>query len=295
MKGREDDKQRLQQEWQAKMKISKQLVQTPDGKTVEMPMTDYEIQRRLQQQQMRGTGAPQPGDIVGTPYRSPEAVKGAEKSSELSVTAGWKALEDSHAREIDANRRLQSYGQLAEAMQGFRTGATAEAKLYWKGVLRDLGAIEGVDVPDGEVAQRAMRRLQLDAASVTKGSTSDYERGLIAQGSAQLGNSPEAVVKMIDQMRRLDEYDQKIAQIHRDVADKNGGTPNIIEAQRRIAALGPPLSPGEVKALERIREGKVPAGGPAAGGANTPKSANEIIQNGWRYDPTTHQPLGPVQ
>jgi hypothetical protein len=47
------------------------------------------------------------------------------------------------------------------------------------------------------------------------------------------------------------------------VADKNQGLPNLLEAQRRVEALGPPLSVQQETALERLRQGapqQAPAG-----------------------------------
>ena len=51
--------------------------------------------------------------------------------------------------------------------------------------------------------------------------------------------------------------------------------------------------PGASKLLPDTRVLKTPE--PPGGGGNATKPAGEIIQNGWRYDATTHKPIGPVQ
>lgn len=189
------------------------------------------------------------------------AVKGAEGMS----AAGTKALDDAHQAELAANRRTQVYGQMAEAMRGFDPGATSETQLRADRIFKDLfnvGFFNGTEkVPPAEIFQQAAKHLQITAQPKGQGAVSNFERELFSQAVPAMVNSPEALNKAIEIGKRLDDYDRQVAQIHRDVAKQNGGLPNYIEAQQRIATLGPPLSPGETAALERLKPGQNAAGG----------------------------------
>jgi hypothetical protein len=91
-------------------------------------------------------------------------------------------------------------------------------------------------------------------------------------------NTPEALQQMINIALRLDNYDRQVAEIHRQAARDNKvnpGLPDYLEAMDRIQKLGPPLSPQEMAALDRIRSkpeggaaGAAPAGTAAPGGGN---------------------------
>ena len=54
----------------------------------------------------------------------------------------------------------------------------------------------------------------------------------------------------------------------------NNGLPNLIEAQQRIAELGPPLSAGEIGALEALKPGAgaAPGGGAPRRGSYNPQT-----------------------
>ena len=102
---------------------------------------------------------------------------------------------------------------------------------------------------------------------------------------------------MIDNAMRLDDYDRKVAQIHRDVAQSNGGLPDYIEAQQRIAALGPPLSPQQMRALQELRDrptpgadagaapGSATTAGPAEGSTATGPNGQQIILRNGQWVP----------
>lgn len=202
------------------------------------------------------------------------------------VKAGIKAMEDAHANEMAANKRTQVYGQMAQAMQGFTPGATAELRLSGERVLKDLGIIKGENVPPAEIFQQAGRHLAIAAAPKGQGATSNYERELYSQAVPNMTNSPEGLTQAIAIGKRLDDYDRQVAQIHRDVAREHNSIPNYVEATQRIAALGPPLSAGEMAGLERLKPGQqggapgqpgAPAAPPTATGPNGQKL---ILQNG---------------
>lgn len=226
-------------------------------------------------------GIAQPGMLVQG--LTPGQVTGQESLA----AAGTKALDESHAAELAANRRTQSLGQMAEAMRGFTPGASAELKLSGYRIFKDLGFDAGETVPPAELFKQAAQHLQIVAAPKGQGSVSNYERNLFASAVPAMTNSPEMLVKAIDIAKRLDDYDRAVAQIHRDAAKDNKGLPHLIDAQQRVAALGPPLSPGEMVALESIKKGEAPkATAPAAQSpapaptATGPGGQKLILRNG---------------
>lgn len=179
------------------------------------------------------------------------------------IEAGIEQMKGAFQAEAAAQKRTQVFGQMAEAMRGVSPGATADLKRRAGAIWKDLVGVDLTGVPSAEMLQQATRKLQITAAPQGQGAVSNYERELFAQASPQLINTPEALAQMIQIGQRLDNYDRQVAQIHRDVARESGGLPNFIEAQQRIAALGPPLSPEETAALQSIQK-------PAEGGAGAP-------------------------
>jgi hypothetical protein len=115
--------------------------------------------------------------------------------------------------------------------------------------------------------------LQITAQPKGQGQVSNFERELFAQAVPNMTNSPEGLMQAIAIGKRLDDYDRQVAQIHRDVAKENKGLPNYIEAQQRIATLGPPLSSGELGALERLRPADSSAGAAAVTTPGVPDRA----------------------
>jgi len=234
-------------------------------------------------------GGPPLGSIYQEPLQTPAQVqetqaKGAAQTE--MYKSGLKALDTAHDAVRAANQRAPYYGSMLTAMQGFQPGATAEARLTAMQYLRDLGIIKGDNVSQGEALRLAGERLAFMAVPPNQGSWSNVERQLLKSSLAGMSQTPEGLTNAISMMQQLDDYDRKVSEIHRQVADKNGGLPNILEAQRRVEALGPPLTPAQQTALERLQQGGTPATTPPGG---------EIIQNGWRYDAKTHSPIGPVQ
>ena len=181
-------------------------------------------------------------------------VEGA--GSELMMRKGIEAFDAAQEAARAATIRTTTLGQMAQAMQGFTPGALAEHKLSAKRVLKDLGIIGDEGVSDAEAFQKAARKLQVTAQPKGQGSVSNEERRLLAEAVPGMANSPEGLAKAIAMATRLDDYDRKVAEIHRQSARANGGNPNYLDVSERIAALGPPLTPAEMSALEALKEGK---------------------------------------
>lgn len=236
------------------------------------------------------------GIKLGQPVPSEEDKAGIQARGAAQTEmykAGQKALDTAHDAVRGANQRAPYYGSMLAATEGFKPGATAEMRLAASQYLRDLGVIKGDNVPQGEQLKLAGERLAFLAVPPNQGSWSNIERQSLKSSIPGMATTAEGLAEAIKLMQQLDDYDRKVSTIHRQVADKNGGLPNLLEAQRQVEALGPPLSAQQEAALERLRQ--PPAGAAPGGGANATKPANEIIQNGWRYDATTHKPIGPVQ
>lgn len=149
----------------------------------------------------------------------------------------------------DAQKRIALYDTFQKAAEGFTPGASAEMRLTAKRYLKDAGLIKGEDVPDGEVMQMISRQLGIHAQPKGQGAVSNYERELFAKSLPNMTQSPEGLKAAIDISRKLEQFDQQVAQIYRDSAKANKGLPNYLEVQEKIAGLGSPLSDSQMAAL----------------------------------------------
>ena len=195
------------------------------------------------------SGGPLGNNIVGTPVYPP----GTEDMAKNAATAFGTAQQ----AETAANKHTQVLGQMAEAMKGFQPGASAELRYNGQRILKDLGFIQGNEVPSAETFQKAAAYLQFASVPKAQGSYSNTEREMFAPSIPRMVDSPEGLVKAINISLRLNDYDRQVAQIWRESVSATG-VPDYAQAQERIAKLGPPLSPGEVAALQDIKEGKQP-------------------------------------
>lgn len=165
----------------------------------------------------------------------------------------------------DAQKRIALYDTFQKAAEGFTPGASAEMRLTAKRYLKDAGLIKGEDVPDGEVMQMISRQLGVHAQPKGQGAVSNYERELFAKSLPNMTQSPEGLKAAIDISRKLEQFDQQVAQIYRDSAKANKGLPNYLEVQEKIAALGSPLSDSQMAALSGgSTQSAVPAAPPAS-------------------------------
>jgi hypothetical protein len=170
----------------------------------------------------------------------------------------------------DAQKRVAMYDTFEKAAQGFTPGASAEMRLAAKRYLKDAGLIRGEDVPDGEVMQMISRQLGVHAQPKGQGAVSNYERELFAKSLPNMTQSPEGLKQAIDISRKLEQFDQKVAEIYRESAKANKGLPNYLEVQEKIAALGSPLSDGQMAAISGGQAQPTTAAPPApAASSNT--------------------------
>jgi len=160
----------------------------------------------------------------------------------------------------DAQKRVAMYDAMEKAAQGFTPGASAEMRLTAKRYLKDAGLIKGEDVPEGEIMQMISRQLGVHAQPKGQGAVSNYERELFAKSLPNMTQSPEGLKMAIDISRKLEQHDQKVAEIYRESARANKGMPNYLEVQEKIAALGSPLSDAQMGA---ISGGSTPTASPA--------------------------------
>jgi hypothetical protein len=205
-----------------------------------------------------------------------------EKTGQAELaTKGVQAFVDAQSAAREAQKRIGMYDAFDKAAQGFAPGATAEVRLGAKRYLKDLGLIRGEDVPDGEVMQMISRELGIHAQPKGQGAVSNYERELFAKSLPNMTQSPEGLRMAIDISRRLEQFDQKVAQIYRDSARDPGnkGLPNYLDVQEKIAALGSPLTESQIMTLGG---GTVPAAA-AAKSAAPPAPTPGMIQNGYRF------------
>jgi hypothetical protein len=201
-----------------------------------------------------------------------------EKTGQAELaTKGVQAYVDAQAAGRDAQKRVAMYDAFEKAAQGFTPGATAEMRLAAKRYLKDAGLIKGEDVPDGEIMQMISRQLGVHAQPKGQGAVSNYERELFAKSLPNMTQSPEGLKQAIDISRRLEQFDQKVAEIYRESARTNKGLPNYLEVQDKIAALGSPLSDSQMAA---IKSGS-PVSAPKASSPPIPQPG--MIKDGWRF------------
>ncbi len=165
----------------------------------------------------------------------------------------------------DAQKRVALYDQMEKAAQGFMPGASAEMRLTAKRYLKDAGLIKGEDVPDGEIMQMISRQLGIHAQPKGQGAVSNYERELFAKSLPNMTQSPEGLKMAIDISRKLEQHDQKVAEIYRESAKANKGMPNYLEVQEKIAGLGSPLSDSHMAAISGGVSPAVPPAGASSG------------------------------
>jgi hypothetical protein len=236
------------------------MVRGADGRDYKQLIPQTDLAQKLREQPP-AIPVP-PGTIVGARQAGPLDTLGIETLKEAGVAAQG------------AYKRIQDYGQLAQAAQAFTSGPTTEKWFEVKKYLKDLGVISGTEVPDQEIFQLAQKRLQAAAAPKGQGSTSDYERSLFSSGLASMATSKEGLARAIAIANRLDQYDVQVAQIHEDVARQNRGYPDYLAVQQRLRELGPPLSEGEKAALTAVSSGATPSAvspaAPAAGAQPAP-------------------------
>lgn len=231
------------------------------------------------------TTPPPAGSLARMPAPT-EADKAAIQARGAAQTAmyqaGQKALDTAHDAVRGANQRTPYYASMLTAMQGFQPGATADMRLTGMQYLKDLGVIKGDNVSQGEALRLAGERLAFLAVPPNQGSWSNVERQLLKSSIAGMSMTPEGLTEAIRMMQQLDDYDRKVSEIHRKVAGDNKGLPNLLEAQRRVEALGPPLSAQQEAALEALRQ---PGAASAAAGApatTVPSSTTSgAIQTPW--------------
>lgn len=200
-----------------------------------------------------------------------------EKTGQAELaTKGVNAFVESQTAARDSQKRIAMYDALEKASGGFTPGATAEVRLAAKRYLKDFGLIKGEDVPDGEIMQMISRQLAIHAMPKGQGAVSNYERELFAKSLPNLTQSPEGLRQAITISRKLEEFDQKVAQIYRDSAKTNKGLPNYLEVQEKIAALGSPLGDAEMGALQGQ-----PAKPPSPVTPTAPQPG--MMKDGWQF------------
>lgn len=183
--------------------------------------------------------------------------------AELAKTA-VEEYKNAQASSRESQKRLAMYDAFEKAAQGFTPGATAEMRLTAKRYLKDAGLIKGEDVPDGEIQQMIGRQLAIHAQPKGQGAVSNYERQLYASALPSMIQSPEGLTQAIGINRKLEQFDQRVAEIWRNSARDNKGIPNYLDVQDKIAALGSPLGDGDMAAIQPSSGAPPAAAAPAA-------------------------------
>jgi spore germination cell wall hydrolase CwlJ-like protein len=202
--------------------------------------------------------------VTGKPIFSPPNtnvnLNTAQKGQEVMATESAKDFKDAQMAGREATKRSGTWDAMEQASKGFTPGATAEMKLSAKRYLKDLGIINGEDVPDAETFRQLQQQLAIHAQPKGQGAVSNFERDMYAKSIANMSMSPEALSRAIKIGRSLDDFDRKVAQVYRDNARKNGGVPNSIDINEEIDKLGSPLGAADMNYLRKNSEGKADTG-----------------------------------
>lgn len=154
-----------------------------------------------------------------------------DRTTDKLVAEAWDAAEQAVR---DGGRRATLYDRAERAIQSFRPGVTADARLFMGQLARELGIrVDGL--AEGEVLRQVQRNLELAATPKGQGQITENERKLIRDGVPVWGNTPEGVRSGIQLLRRLDQIDADVARIYRENARSNGGTPNPVTVREQIA------------------------------------------------------------
>jgi hypothetical protein len=204
--------------------------------------------------------------------------QGERKGTEALFTKTAEDFQGAQAAVREAAKRKPLYTAMRQAMTGFQTGGGSEQWLTAKALLRNHGIIPGADVPDGEVFKAMQRRLEIAATPKGQGAITENERHLIREQIPNLGASPEANLRILDMLERLDAYDLKVAKIYRDSARKNGGAADPVDVADAIAELEPPLTTRDYSFLDEAKEKATP------GRVEAPSKALPVITTQEEYD-----------
>ncbi len=205
------------------------------------------------------------------------ALNTALKGKEAMATEVVKDFGNVNTAAREAVKRSAVWDEMEKAAGGFTPGATADIKLQAKRYLKDLGLIQGEDVPDAEVFKMMQQQIAIHSQPKGQGAVSNSERELFAKAIPNITMSPEALTRAIATSRKLDEYDRKVAQIYRDSARKNDGVPNGVDVNDEIEKLGSPLSTADTRWLTQGAKA-APTGGAAAAPAATGAAAPAPIK-----------------
>lgn len=177
-------------------------------------------------------------------------MKGQTAGSEMMYKKGAEAFDTALNSARLAERNTAIYDRLDEAMNYFKTGSTAALKLKGAQILKDLGVEVNVDAPEGEVARSMARMIELAAAPRGQGQITENERAIIREQIPQLGNTVEGNRRILSMLRKLDDFDKKVADIYIANAEANDGVVNYVQAAKDIRKLGEPLTTSDMAWLK---------------------------------------------
>lgn len=191
--------------------------------------------------------------------------KGPIAGAEVMYKRGAEAFDSAVTGARTAARNMPIYDRLDEAMNTFRTGATADMRLKGAQILADLGVpIDPNNISEGEALKSSSRILELAAAPKGQGQITENERTIIREQIPNLATSVDGNRKIISMLRKLDDFDNKVADIYIANAEKNNGVVNYVEAAKEVRKLGAPLTSQDESFLKSAKASKPAGAAPAA-------------------------------
>lgn len=172
--------------------------------------------------------------------------EGAGEGMKLAAQA-WGKQRDL----VQANTRAEGDLQAFEtAMQAFDPGVGADMRLKAKQALSELGF--NTNAPAGELMNAVQKRLELAMAGSAmkgQGQITEGERVMLKDAVNLFGSTPDGARLIIAANRALNAYDKQVLSIYRESARANGGTPNPVDIDEKIAALAPPTQLPEMRQI----------------------------------------------
>lgn len=194
---------------------------------------------------------------VKTPSTSVN-VNTAENKGQIAMTTG--AVDGYNAAQKAARQaaaRGQMLNMFEEGMKYFTPGALPDQRISAGKALAAIG-IKTEGLAQGQLMQSLQKRIELANTPKGEGTITGPERELVRDANNILGSDPEGAAMLIEATRQLDRYDQAVFDAYKASARANGGVPNPLDVEDRIAQIGPALSPEVAARLMSVGADRAP-------------------------------------
>jgi hypothetical protein len=147
----------------------------------------------------------------------------------------------------------------------------------WLNQMANVFGMGGKNLPEGELANQLAKEIQISVATGKgQGTVSNFERELFGQASVNMGTSLPGLRAATQFAKQINQLDHIASEVYRDNAKRNGGVPNMIEADEEIARRTAEMRADIATGLRQYTGGGNTA---APGAASSPPGAGFRILN----------------